>query len=127
MDKNYGAYLIKDNENTEKNLLFLYKKLSKQKMINALPISFDTKNYDNGAIYISAIFKDGSDYIGQNDFNNIDKLIKSNGGIDLLNTNYSICKNNFPNLTKKQYDRELIFSREQLLDNNESNEFDISC
>ena len=71
MDKNCGAYLIKDNENTETNILFIYKKLYKQKLMNALPISFDTEKYDNGSVYIGAIFKNGSDYIGQNDFNNI--------------------------------------------------------
>ena len=126
MDRGYGAYLITDNENTEKNVLFLYKKLSKQQLKNAVS-SFDNKSYDNGAVYLGAVFKDGLDYIGQDDFNNIDKLIKSNGGVDLLNTDYSICKNIFPNLTKKQYDSELIFSRKQLLENNVSNEFDIYC
>lgn len=125
-----GAYLIEeDNMDDRTGLLFIYMKLSKDILMGALPLSFNNENYENGSKYITVIFKDGRDYIGQNDLNKIKKTIGNvDKSVDLLNTNYLGCLEKFPNLSEESYDNQLRFSRNQLgLDSiNLSNESNIS-
>ena len=44
----YGAYLIREDNNNRKGLLFIYMKLSKERLIEALPLSFNNETYENG-------------------------------------------------------------------------------
>lgn len=114
MNLEKGGYLIKDSKDDD-TLLFIYMKLSKTQLANALPISFDSNSYDtNNSQYISAIFKNGQDFIGQTNFSQVQQTIQTTTHIDLINNNLQTCQNLFPNLTSQQYHNLLSFATNQL-------------
>ena len=90
--------------------LLIYGKLPKSILINAMPLSY---KFDGGD-YITTIFVNGKDYIGQSTYDNISKTIKQDNIIDIINNNYDEVKKVLPELTIDEYNENLEFSKKQL-------------
>jgi hypothetical protein len=114
MNINKGIYLVRDNSDNS-ILLFIYAKLNKTQLAKSLPISFDSDKYDNtNSNYISAVFKNGQDFIGQTNWEETKKFIKGNTNIDLLNNDFQACQNIFPELTLDNYNNQFDFAQTQI-------------
>lgn len=108
MDK--GAYIYY-NSIYNCNSLFLYIKLTKEELKNALPISYKE---DSNNEYLGVIFINGRDYLGQNNYENISQFIENNKMIDIFSTCYTDCSYILKNLTEEEYNDFLNFSKNQL-------------
>ena len=113
MTSNRGAYLLLDNTDSTL-ILFIYIKLSKNELISANPgFDIDTYHTENRH-YLSAFFKNGTDYIGASTSQEINNLISKKNSINLLTNTYQSCYEVFNQLTKEEYDRLTSFANEQL-------------
>jgi hypothetical protein len=104
---NRGAYMYYENNN---HYLLIYGKLPQSILKNAMPLSYKADEGD----YITTIFVNGRDYIGQSTYDNISKTIKQDNIIDIINNNYDEVKKVLPELTIDEYNENLEFSKKQL-------------
>ena len=112
MEEKQGAYLIAKNKlDTSKPLLFIFIKMSKATLAQALPLSIYDKNTCD---YLGAIFENGMDYISAQTWESIQETLNESVHVNLLDSRYDTCLALFPSLTREQYDRQLAFSRRQL-------------
>ena len=110
IDQNKGAYIYFDNT-SKTNVLFLYMKLSKQDLANALPISYkeDDKN-----TYLGALFINGQDYVGQTNHIDIIDNINTNNMTNILINNYNTVHDKLKNLDKLEFNNFVSFAKKQL-------------
>ena len=102
-----GAYMYYENN---KHNLLIYGKLPHNILMNAMPLTYKA---DNGN-YITTIFIDGKDYIGQSKYENIYEMINKDNVVDIINNDYDEVKKILPELTKEEYNENLEFSKRQL-------------
>lgn len=79
-------------------------------MIQALPLSYDKKSYDDGKQYLVCVIKD-VDYIGMVSYNDIINTSGELYTIDILNTDYDDI---FDIISKERYDNTKQFITEQI-------------
>ena len=118
INNNQGGYIYYCLENKSINL-FIYKKLTRENLARALPLEPFHKFYENE--YLSAIFQDGTDYVGCTNFDDIKKVINEFNMFNLIDLSFENLKKNITNqngiLTKEIYDQYKEFALDQL--NNE--------
>ncbi len=108
IDKSKGAYLYYDNH-YKTHILFIYIKLSKDKLKNAVFPPDDPKN-----IYITASFVNGIDYVGHDSYENIKMMINDAHMINILTHNYKEVHKTLRNLEVAEFNEHVSFSKEQL-------------
>lgn len=90
MEKGVYYLLVKDRP-----LLYLFTKLSKEKLSHALPLT----KYDRDKCgYLSAFFEDGVDFLGADSWETIEKNLNDHLHINLLENSYEKCCEVFPNI-----------------------------
>ena len=104
-----GAYLINDRD---RHILFIYMKLSKDKLLDALPLTPDLESSDSE--YLTAVFQDGCDYIGHTNLQGIKSVLNTHLNINILENNFNKCKNVFPKLLFDEFNQLQKFSNEQI-------------
>ncbi len=108
IDESKGAYLYYDDMR-KTNVLFLYMKLSKNKLKNALPSDdIDPKN-----TYLTGSFVDGTDYIGQGSYKNIIEEINNRHMINILTKDYKEVHKTLQSLKISEFNDHVSFAKKQ--------------
>jgi hypothetical protein len=109
MNPNSNGYVFL-NEN--KIYDYLYLKLSPEKLQKALPISYEN---DINKSYLTAIFANGRDYLGQLSFEEIKEAVQKNNMVSILDNDYEYVKTCVPNLSLEDYEGKKTFFTNQLI------------
>ena len=108
---NKGSYLYEDSD--ANIILFIYIKLSKDKLKHALPLSYDENTMED-CNYLFACFKNGFDYLGCGTYKNILEMITKHNMVDIINNDYISISKYYKNLTINDYNHYLSFATKQL-------------
>ena len=111
LNNDSGAYIFKNNSTLLIDLL-IYIKLSPDKLLHALPISYDPNK--KNANYLVCIFEEGRDYLSQNTIEEIDKNILEYDMINLLDNSYETLYEKYPDLSYDLYKHYIESSRKNL-------------
>ena len=109
MDK--GSYVYEDNDTDI--ILFIYIKLSKDKLKRALPLSYN-ENTIGDCNYLLACFKNGFDYLSCGTYETILEMITKHNMVDIINNDYISISKYYKNLTINDYNHYLSFATKQL-------------
>lgn len=110
IDQNKGAYIYYNNKD-KVNVLFIYIKLSPDELERALPLSYVADQHNT---YLNALFVNGTDYIGQNNYENIVERINNDKMINILTREYSEVVSELKDLKVSDFNDYVSFAREQL-------------
>ncbi len=110
IDQDKGAYVYYDNK-FKTNVLFLYIKLQPSELERALPISYVEDKHNN---YFNALFVNGKDYIGQNNYENIVESINNENMVNILTKEYDEVVTELKELKVSEFNNYVSFAKEQL-------------
>lgn len=103
-----ASYIFMDDEKIHR---FMYFKLSKKQLQEALPISYQDNTSKN---YLTVVFdEDGRDFLGQATYDEILELINKYQMTNLLEGSFDKIKNDF-NLGSQELQNMIDFARNQL-------------
>jgi len=97
--------------NNNKIYDYLYLKLSPEKLKKALIISYKS---DATKPYLTVVFDDGRDYLGQSSYEDIKKIVKKMNMVSLIDNDYEYVKEKIPDLNQEEYESKKNFFMSQL-------------
>ena len=109
---NYDGGFI-ESENNE-TLKFMYIKMSGEDETYNPVCNFNLLDDCCKKQYITAIFKDGRDFIGYTTLLDLKNLIDKRNFISILDNDYSVVKNVYGDVTEYEYDKTKLFILQQI-------------
>ena len=108
MTKNSNGFIFLDNN---KIYEYLYMKLSPERLQNALAISYVD---DINRPYLTALFDEGHDYLGQSSYEDIKEIIKKKNMVSIIDNDYEYVKEKIPQLDLEEYESKRNFFMSQI-------------
>ena len=122
----YGAFLItapyppssstQEKKRYDAPALLIYMKASRQVLKKAFPMSYSEVKRIKGKTYVVGLFAGKIDFVGQDDWQSISKLINGSPSVNILKASYTQARGTFNQLSESDYEADKIFATRQLED-----------
>jgi len=122
----YGAFLItapyspssstQEKKRYDAPALLIYMKANRQVLKKAFPISYSEVKRIRGKTYVVGLFAGELDFVGQDDWQGISKLIHGSPSVNILKASYTQARGTFNQLSESDYEADKTFATKQLED-----------